>query len=217
MVRDAEVTALRAIEDAYRRWTVVSQELHQEVAAAAERDAGVPVDALRADFDAQVAVTRTVAAFARSCPASGPDVEGLPGAAFILALYQVVASQPRLDQDLAALAQRWETWVTEVASWTANRGDPPPARPTSPAHSRVLAAVDDWWGFGADRLHDQLVQSMTAQGHHVKESITSGTEGEVIQTAQVVFAPHRKPDGAPPKMGGLLARLRILLGRHHGR
>lgn len=217
MARDAEVTALRAVEDAYQRWTVVSEELHQEVAAAAERDAGVPVDALRADFNAQVAVTRTVAAFALSCPSSGPDVEGLPGAAYILALHQVVASQPRLDQDLAALAQHWETWVAEVASWTANRGDPSPARPTSPAHSRVLAAVDDWWRFGADRLHDQLVRSMTAQGHHVTESITSGTDGEVFQSAQVVFAPHAQPDGAPPKVVGPFARLRMLLGRHHGR
>jgi hypothetical protein len=109
------------------------------------------VNALRADFTAQVEVTRAVAAFSRVCPPSGPDVQGLPGAAFIQALHQVVSSQPQLDQDLAALAPRWEEWLTEEGSWTANRGDRPPARPTSAAHSRVLAAVDDWWAFGADR------------------------------------------------------------------
>lgn len=78
MTRDAEVTALRAVEYAYQRWTVVSEQLHQEVAEAAERDAGAPVEALRADFNAQVAVTRSVAAFARSCSASGPDVKACP-------------------------------------------------------------------------------------------------------------------------------------------
>lgn len=103
MARDAEVTALRAIEDAYQRWTVISEQLHQEVAEAAELHAGAPVQALRADFNAQLAVTRSVVAFARTCPTSGPDVEGLPGAAFIQALHQVVQSQPGLDQNLVEL------------------------------------------------------------------------------------------------------------------
>lgn len=76
--------------------------------------------------------------------------------------------------------------------------------------------MDDWWAFGADRLHDQLIESLTAHGHHVQESVTSGADGEVIQSAHVVFAPHPQSDAPPPKAGGPLARLRMLLGRPRG-
>jgi hypothetical protein len=217
MARDAEVAALRAVEDAYARWTVVSEQLHQAVGEAAELHAGAPVAALRADFDAQLAVTRSVAAFARTCPRSGPDVVGLPGAAFIQALCRVVESQPGLDQDLVELTRRWETWLAAVGNWAADRGDPPPARPTSPAHSRVLAAVDDWWGFGADRLHDQMVQSLATHGHHVTEAITTGAEGEVIQSAHVVFGRGPQTGDDDRTSRGPLARLRALLGHRDGR
>ncbi|HEX7825464.1 MAG TPA: hypothetical protein VF477_11220, partial [Mycobacterium sp.] len=76
MARDEEVTALRSIEDAYQQWTVISEQLHQQVAESSAQHAGAPMDALRADFNAQLTVTRAVVAFARTCPASGPDVEG---------------------------------------------------------------------------------------------------------------------------------------------
>lgn len=217
MALEAEVTALRAIEDAYQRWTVISEQLHEKVAESSAQHAGAPVAALRADFNAQLAVAHSVVSFARTCPASGPDVEGLPGAAFIQALYQVVESQPGLDQDLLELTRRWEPWLAEVSGWTPDRGGPPPARPTSAAHSRVLAAVDDWWGFGADRLHEQIVQSFVAQGHHVTESVTTGVEGEIIQSAHVVFEPSLQTDAHSPVARGPLAWLRTLLGRRDGR
>ena len=95
MAREAEVAALRVIEDAYQRWTVTSDQLHRDVGEAAERRGGAPVQSLSADFDAQLAITRAVAAFAHICPDTGPDIDGLPGAAFIQALYHV-GSQPGL-------------------------------------------------------------------------------------------------------------------------
>jgi hypothetical protein len=213
MARDAEVTALGAIEAAYEQWTGISDQLHQQVAAAAEHQARPPVAALRADFDAQLAVTRSVVAFAEACPTSGPDVVGLPGAAFIQSLYRVVRSQPGLDRELVVLTRRWQTWLAEVSRWTPDLGSAPPARPTSPAHSRVLAAVDDWWGFGADRLHDQIVQSVRAQGHHVTESINAGVDGEIIQSAHVVFEPAQQKGAHTRSEGGLLTVLRKLFGR----
>ncbi|BBY96374.1 hypothetical protein MGALJ_60430 (plasmid) [Mycobacterium gallinarum] len=213
MAREAEVAALRTIEVAYQRWTKISEQLHRDVAQAAERHAGAPVNSLRADFNAQLAVTRSVVAFARTCPVAGPDVDGLPGAAFIQALYQVVQSQPDLDQSVEELTRQWKPWLAQITRWTPESDSPPPARPTSPSHSRVLAAVDDWWGFGADRLHDQLVGSLTAQGQTVAESIPTGADGEVIQSAHVVVGSDSPTEAHGPAKGGALARLHTLFGR----
>lgn len=212
MARDAEVTALTAVEGAYRRWAAISEQLHQDVAEAAEQNAGAPVEALRADFNAQLKVARAVIEFAHTCPSTGPDVEGLPGAAFIQALYHVVQSQPDLDQELIELASRWERWSTEIGRWAPELSGPPPARPTSAALSRVLAAVDDWWGFGADRLHDEIVASFAVRGHHVTESVAIGDEGHLIESAHVVFDPSTPADTQAPAAPGPLARLRTLLG-----
>ncbi|AFM20189.1 hypothetical protein Mycch_5524 (plasmid) [Mycolicibacterium chubuense NBB4] len=129
MAREAEVAALRAIEDAYQRWTVTSDVLHREVVEAAERRGGAPVQALRADFDAQLAVTRSVAAFAHICPDTGPDVDGLPGAAFIQALH-LVGSQPGLDQSLDELQHQWQSRLAALDSWSLATDTPPPG----PAH-----------------------------------------------------------------------------------
>lgn len=197
------MAALKAVEDAYERWTVTSDQLHRDVGEAAERRGGAPAQSLSADFDAQLAVTRAVAAFAHVCPDTGPDIDGLPGAAFIQALYHV-GSQPRLDQSIADLTHQWQSWLAEIVRWSPESEIPPPARPTSDAHTRVLTAVDDWWSFGADRLHEQLVGSLTAQGHHVTESIDTGVDGELIQSAHVTFA----RDSSTP---GPWARLRALL------
>ena len=46
MARDAEVTALGAIAAAYEQWTTISDQLDQQVAAAAEKQASAPVSAL---------------------------------------------------------------------------------------------------------------------------------------------------------------------------
>lgn len=197
------MAALRVIEDAYQRWTVTSDQLHRDVGEAAERRGGAPVQSLSADFDAQLAITRAVAAFAHICPDTGPDIDGLPGAAFIQALYHV-GSQPGLGQSVDELTHQWQSWLAEIVRWSPESETPPPARPTSDAHTRVLAAVDDWWGFGADRLHEQLVQSLSAQGHHVTESIDTGVDGELIQSAHVTFERHSSTPGR-------WARLRALL------
>ncbi len=52
MARDEEVAALSAIADAYERWAAISEHLHQEVAEAAERNDGAPLEALRARLHA---------------------------------------------------------------------------------------------------------------------------------------------------------------------
>ena len=217
MARDEEVAALSAIADAYERWAAISDQLHEKLGESSSQYLGAPIAALRADFNAQLAVTRSVAEFAHTCPPAGPDVEGLPGAAFIQALYHVVRSQRGLDQDLIELTAHWEEWLTEIGRWTPDLSVPPPPRPTSPALSRVLAAVDDWWGFSADRLHDEIVQSFASRGHHVTESVAFGAEGDLIQSANVVFEPSTPADTHAPAARGPLARLRTLLGHRDSR
>lgn len=58
--------------------------------------------------------------------------------------------------------------------------------------------MDAWWGLGADRLHDQLVQFLTAHGQRATESVTAGAEGEVIQSAHVVFMPSPEMSSRTP-------------------
>lgn len=217
MVRDLEMAALRAVADAYQRWAEISEQLQRDVAEAAEHNAGAPVDSLRADFNAQLALTKAVAAFAQSCPTSGPDVDGLPGAAYVSALYQVIVSQPNLDQELAELTCAWDLWLDEVRRWVPEPGRPAPARPISSAHSRVLAVVDDWWDFGADRLHEQVVESIAAQGHQVTQSTTAGPDGAVLRSAHVTFERAPETDAQPLTRLGPLARLRSLIARRNSR
>ena len=82
-MRGAEVEALGAVQAAYERWAEASRALDEQMAAAAERQASPPVEALRTDFEAQLDVSRAVIAFAKACPADGPDLDGLAGAAFV--------------------------------------------------------------------------------------------------------------------------------------
>ena len=214
MARDAEVTALTAIEGAYQRWAAISEQLHQAVAAAAAQNIGAPVEALRDDFNAQLKVWSSVTEFAHTCLPGGPHVEGLPGAAFIQALYQVVQSQPDLDRDLVELTARWQGWLIEIGRWAPELSGPPPARPTSASLSRVLAAVDDWWSFGADRLHDEIVQSFADRGHQITESAAVNYEGHLVKSAHVAFEPNASADTPAPAGRGPLARLRTLFGGH---
>lgn len=216
MAREAEVAALVAIGDVYQTWTVTSDHMHRQVGPAAERHTGAPVDSLRAEFNAQLAVARAVAEFARTCPDAGPDVGGLSGAAFIQALHHV-GSQPDLDQGLADLTRQWQIRLAEIGTWAPETDRPPPARPTSDAHTRVLAAVDDWWGFGADRLHEQVVDDLsTAQGRHVVDSIGSRADGEVIHTAHVLSESDSPTRTHGPSQPRPQARWRTLL-RSRGR
>jgi len=87
MSRKREVEALDAHLTSFERWVDTDRYLHEQMATAEAEHAGAPIEALCADFDAQLDVTRTAIAFAKVCPPDGPDLDGLAGAAFVLALY----------------------------------------------------------------------------------------------------------------------------------
>lgn len=153
-VRDAEHHAIARIGAAYERCLQAAERLERLVDEASVNGASPPVDALRADFDAQIAVTRSVRAFTALCPPDGPDLDDVPGAAFVLAMYH--AGDALEAEELDGLAGAFDTWLAEVSRWTPAHIAMPPTRPVSPAHSHVLATVDQWWGYHHERLHDDI-------------------------------------------------------------
>lgn len=180
-MRDAEHHAIARIGAAYERCLQAAERLERLVDEASVNGASPPVDALRADFDAQIAVTRSVRAFTALCPPDGPDLDDVPGAAFVLAMYH--AGDALEAEELDGLAGAFDTWLAEVSRWTPAHIAMPPTRPVSPAHSHVLATVDQWWGYHHERLHDDIVAMLTTAGQEGSTAIGVGAGGEVIKVS----------------------------------
>jgi hypothetical protein len=86
------------------------------MAAAVVQETSPPINALRVDFGAQLEVTRAAVAFPMVCPAEGPDLDGLSGAAFVLAaVYQVVTEAH--SRVLDAVDALWEFLVCSHRQW----------------------------------------------------------------------------------------------------
>lgn len=51
---------------------------------------------------------------------------------------------------------------------------PLPRRPASPAHSKVLTVVGEFWEFLMDRTHDEIVELIGSADHEVTETIRRG-------------------------------------------
>lgn len=67
----------------------------------------------------------------------------------------------------------------------AGRNEGPLPRPTSAAHSSVLAASTQW-EFLMNRTHNQVVEMFVAQGQEVTtETLAVGPDGQVIQRTRV--------------------------------
>lgn len=179
-MRDGEQQALTRIGEAYDRHLQAGEQLERLVDEASAAGASPPIDALRADFDAQLEVTRAVSAFAADCPPEGPDLHQVPGAAFVLAMYQ--AGGAVVAEELDRLARAFDVWLTEVSQWTPAHVTMPPTRPASEAHSHALATVGQWWEFQRERLHDDVVAMLaTATGKEGVTVVGVGAEGELIK------------------------------------
>jgi hypothetical protein len=70
---------LGVVQAAYQRWAGANGHLQEQISKAAAQQTSPPIQALCADFDAQIDVTRAAIRFARVCPAEAPDLDGLPG------------------------------------------------------------------------------------------------------------------------------------------
>lgn len=199
-MRSAEVEALGAVQAAYERWVDVYRRLDDEMAAASAQQAGLPVAALCADFDAQLGVTHAAINFAAACPEDGPDLQGLVGPAFVLALYQAVMEEPDLADELVALIREWDAWIAAARQWTPANDHSLPPRPASAAHSKVLHAVDSFNEFLMDRMTDSVVESLAAGADSVTTTVGTGPHGGEVVRHSIEFKPRsdRKPDPVAP-------------------
>lgn len=206
MSRYAEYEALSAIGSAYERWTEANTQLDEQMGVAASQEAAPPVVALEGDFVAGLEVTRAVIAFARACPTGGPHLEGLPNAAFVQAMYQAVTAQ--LQDEIEALTRAWAQWLPVVGRWTPASTQVPPPRPTSPAHSHVLATVDAWWEAEQESMRERLVGMLTkAGGEMTGTSIDAGPDSQMIENTHIRF---RSEPAA--ERGGVMRRIRGWVG-----
>jgi hypothetical protein len=204
--RYAESEALGAIGSAYEAWTEANTRLDEQMDVAAAQEAAPPVDALEADFAAGVEVTRAVIAFAAACPTGGPHLEDLPNAAFVQAMYQAVT--PQLPGELDALTRAWAQWLPVVGRWTPASTQVPPPRPTSPAHSHVLATVDAWWEAEQESMRERLVGVLTkAGGELTGTSVDVGPDGQMIENTHIQFRPEPAAE-----RGGVMRRIRGWVG-----
>ena len=167
MSRYAKFEALGAIGNAYERWTEANTRLDEQMGVAATQEAAPPVAAMDADFQAGLEVTRAVIVFTNACPPAGPHLDDLPNAAFVQAMVQSVT--PQLASEIDALTQAWAAWLPAVGQWTPASGEMPPPRPTSPAHSHVLATVDAWWEAEQESMRERVLEMFTKAGAEVTD------------------------------------------------
>jgi hypothetical protein len=204
--RYAESEALAVIGSAYEGWTEANTRLDEQMGVAASEQAAPPVAALEADFAAGLEVTRAVIAFALACPTGGPHLDDLPNAAFVQGMYQAVT--PQLQDEIDALTRAWTQWLPVVGRWTPASTEVPPPRPTSPAHSHVLATVDAWWEAEQESMRERLVGMLTkAGGEMTGTSVDVGPDGQMIENTHIRF---RSEPAA--ERGGVIRRIRGWVG-----
>jgi hypothetical protein len=204
--RYAGYEALGVIGSADEAWTEANTRLDEQIGVAAAQEAAPPVDALEADFVAGVEVTRAVIAFAATCPTGGPHLDDLPNAAFVQAMYQAVTAQ--LQDELDALTRAWAQWLPVVGRWTPASTEVPPPRPTSPAHSHVLATVDAWWEAEQESMRERLVGVLTkAGGELTGTSVDVGPDGQMIENTHIRFRSELAAE-----RGGVMRRFRGWVG-----
>lgn len=209
MSREAEVEALNRVSASHFSWSEAQQRLHVAMKAADDQDGPAPVAELQADYAAQKDLVRDVVAFVDSCGPGGPDVEGLAGAAFILALFQA-ASVDGVERELAEFDAAMTGWWPALAAWTPDHGDHPP-RPRSDTFDRIVDAANNWIECLDERETDLWARSLAAQGAEVTRTFTP--TGSVLQ-AHLPLA--QRAEGSTPEAIGTVRRDGSL-GAHLGR
>lgn len=205
--REAEVEALNRVSASHFTWSEARQRLHVALKDADDHDGPAPVAELQVDYATQKDLVGEVVAFVRSCAPGGPDVEGLAGAAFVLALFQA-ASGDDVERELAELDAALTDWWPALAAWTPDQGDHPP-RPRSETFEQIVDAATNWIECLDERETDLWVKSLAAQGAEVTRTFTPN--GSVLRahlpTAQPVAGRVPEAIGTVHRDGSLGAHL----------
>ncbi len=128
-------------------------------------------------------------------------------------MFQAVT--PQLAEEIDQLTQDWAAWLPAAARWTPASSEPPPPRPTSPAHSHLLATVDAWWEAEHDSMVDHVLEIFTQAGGAVTDkSISRGPDGQIIERTHVEFS---SPPTEFAAQRGIVERFRRRFGRRRHR
>ncbi len=193
-MRDDQLRALEQVLGCYTRFSSCSAEVFKKVHHAQLSRDPLPAAALQADFDAQIALSRAVLAYVETCGES-PDVDGLAGAAYVLAIHQS-GSQPKLRHELAAMQTAWPTWIEAVRQWDPDGKVDLPPRPQSNCHANVLDVVASYQEFLGDKARDRLLDILKEAGFSVTDTlIQSSPDGKYVERTRISALP--RPHGDP--------------------
>ncbi|MDV7193310.1 hypothetical protein [Mycolicibacterium fortuitum] len=199
MSREAVLDALRHVANIHQASVEVQRLLHVAMKAASDNNDPAPVAELQADYLAQRDLAHAAVTFANSCPPGGPDLDGLAGSAFILALFQA-ATADGVEQELAEFDTAMTAWWPTLAAWSAEDGDPPP-RPHNATFERIINAADNWIECLTERENDAMAECLAAQGVEVTRTFTP-----TASVLQAQFPPVHREKGCTPEPIGTVHR-----------
>lgn len=205
MMTGDERDALQAHSTAYREWGRSRATLKEVVSSRDSKPRqlkALEINAMAAEFEASRETVRTAIEYVNACSALGPDIEGLVGSAFVVALVQAVREELAcsLGEDLGDLASAQDQWLSEAAVWVPSSGDPfAPARPSTPVSiRRVYAAARDLDEHRRERARESLIAGFAEtgrpQGLEVREKAAVYRDSLTRQITEIGFGrdePHQ--------------------------
>lgn len=199
MSRESEIDALDRVLKCHQDCAEADRQLHAAMRVASDTSGPPPIAQLRSDYEAQRELTRAVFAYVADCGPDGPDVDGLVGSAFVLALFQA-GSANGAQRELAELDTAMEGWWPALETTFFTSPGPPP-RPHSDALNRIIGAADNWVECIEEHEHDQWAAAFAARG--AKVSRTFSQDASVIHAE---FRPPADPDACRPEEVGTVRR-----------
>lgn len=204
-MNDPQVDALRHVAACYRRWGAAHHLLDVALEAAANSAGPPPIAELQSDYLAQKDVVRAALEFADTCAPNGPELTGLSGPAFVLALFMAAkdSSAPGALADLdTAMAGWWQALATVPS---VNSAHPP--RPSSAPFNRTTDAANNWIESLAEHETDVMIDQAISQGAKVTRIFTP-----TVSAIRAEYPPLPRELGQVPDPIGTLDRDGSLAG-----
>lgn len=182
----------------YQSWS----SMHDRITEGTGSDPDKPVRSsdLRNMVSEEIEVSRAVLRFAQTSPPDGPEVTGLRGSGYVLALYRIAHEELSAD-----LEPRLADYTTAINQWFDLHGDLPIHEPTSTpspqrprGHIRIQEAMANLLSHlredSAQKMLDAFAAGGTIAGGDVERHFAVTPGGGTISTASVRFAAN--DDGA---------------------